>query len=750
MTATDLKKRAIALAEKTKIDSVTPEEVGQLSNDIVEYIENVEINGSSLGIRKTYTSVSAMEADSTAPKDDKGVLLRRGMLVNIYNQEDPDSADNGKVFSFQNPGWAFRGTVDAGYATKEELTELGIIEVKYVQENQPDTGMAKGDLLFRTKDNVFFEYNGSYWVGYTFRGKAFYHGGYIYIVKDSKIYKCVIEDDLSIIFQSIKSNEDKIGNLFTKYKLLDIGYLEGKYINSNGLLADFERAKYTDLIDASNIEALTVKITLKNLCLPIAWYSDNNRESFIADAVVKEISSTEYFSIKPSNAKYYSLSTLGQSLQIEDPKAYSMFIQNAENLISRLEKVESFIYTDNEFSDKINSVELLTNSVKDGGIYVPTDIATHFQRGFINNIIYKSNGEQSDFNLIGLYLDDGGKLVSEGIIDTIELKDEYKSSELGDNVYVIPYDKDVNYIPAVNTFMFTGSGANSPRGFLTTGGTLDSGNKNAEMGFAIEGISKQNSIKQAVENIQNQLAEGGLESPWKGKKIGFLGNSITAYQHYINGLVKLTGCEFVNYGVSGTRIAMINAEDTNTFEQRYISMDDDLDAVVVLGGINDFRVGLDGRNWGELSDGAVPGKYTFYAGLHRLFKGLATKYFGKPVIIMTPMHSYEKNLDTGAFDERGEYKINEDGSITFREYGGKRLKDYVDAIKDVAQFYSLPVIDLYSYSGMCPSLEVQRGTWFSRTDGLHHNAEGGLKVARAMLPYMNNIYQMYYAKEIVE
>lgn len=128
MTATELKKRAIALAEKTKIDSVTPEEVGQLSNDIVEYIENVEINGSSLGIRKTYTSVSAMEADSTAPKDDKGVLLRRGMLVNIYNQEDPDSADNGKVFSFQNPGWAFRGTVDAGYATKEELTELDILK----------------------------------------------------------------------------------------------------------------------------------------------------------------------------------------------------------------------------------------------------------------------------------------------------------------------------------------------------------------------------------------------------------------------------------------------------------------------------------------------------------------------------------------------------------------------------------------------------------------------------------------------
>lgn len=651
--------------------------------------------------------------------------------------------------------WIYNGGVFTDVANwelvpnKEKLSSVGIIEVKYVQENQPSEGMLKGDLLFRTKDNVFFEYNGSYWTGYTFKGKAFYHNGHLYIFKDSKIYKCIIENDLSVIFSSISGIEEKIGYLYTIDKLLDIDYIEGKYINNKGELSDFERAKYSDLIDASNIEALTVDITQKNVCVPIAWYSDNNRESYITDSVIKELSTTEYFSVKPANAKYFSVSTLGPNLPITDPKTYSMSILNAETLKSRLEKVESFVYTDDEFSDKINSVELLTTSVKNGGIYVPTDIAIHFQRGFIKNIIYKSNGEQSDFNLMGLYLDAGGKLVSAGIIDTIKLKEEYKSSELGDNVYVIPYNKDVNYIPAVNTFMFTGSGVSSPRGFLTTGGTLDSGNKNAEMGFAIEGVSKQTSIKQAVENLQNQLSEGGLESPWKNKKIGFLGNSITAYQHYINGFVKLTGCKFVNYGVSGTRIAMLNAQDTNTFEQRYISMDDDLDAVVVLGGINDFRVGLDGRNWGELSDGAAPGKYTFYAGLHRLFKGLATKYFGKPVIIMTPMHSYEKNLDTGIFDERGEYKINEDGSITFREYGGKRLKDYVDAIKDVAQFYSLPVIDLYSYSGMCPSLDVQRGTWFSRTDGLHHTADGGMKVARAMLPYMNNIYQMYYAKEIV-
>ena len=196
MTATELKKRAIALAEKTKIDSVTPEEVGQLSNDIVEYIENVEINGSSLGIRKTYTSVSAMEADSTAPKDDKGVLLRRGMLVNIYNQEYPESADNGKVFSFQNPGWAFRGTVDAGYATKEELTELA----KFTYTNSEKGNYFIKELFFSEK--FITEKN---WENiYLYQVRRNQDGNWMLIFSDDKVgtnsFALQIKEELSFLY----------------------------------------------------------------------------------------------------------------------------------------------------------------------------------------------------------------------------------------------------------------------------------------------------------------------------------------------------------------------------------------------------------------------------------------------------------------------------------------------------------------------------------------------------------------------
>lgn len=122
-TIYDIKKRAQQLSEKTDSETISPQEVGGLFSDLADYANDVDVNGSSLGIRKTYTSVSAMEADKN-PVGDDGKPLKKGQLVNIYNQDDPSSADNNKVFSWQNPGWQIRTTLDAGYATREELTEL--------------------------------------------------------------------------------------------------------------------------------------------------------------------------------------------------------------------------------------------------------------------------------------------------------------------------------------------------------------------------------------------------------------------------------------------------------------------------------------------------------------------------------------------------------------------------------------------------------------------------------------------------
>ncbi|MBQ2460782.1 MAG: hypothetical protein II505_08905, partial [Bacteroidaceae bacterium] len=43
-----------------------------------------------------------------------------------------------------------------------------------------------------------------------------------------------------------------------------------------------------------------------------------------------------------------------------------------------------------------------------------------------------------------------------------------------------------------------------------------------------------------------------VQSHWKGKRIGFLGDSITQNGEYVTAYADLTGCTAMNYGISAT------------------------------------------------------------------------------------------------------------------------------------------------------------------------------------------------------
>lgn len=122
-TSADIKRRARALGKKTNSESIGPVEVGNLIYDGVEYAEEVERNGGTLGIRKVYASVALMEADSQAPMDFWENKLKRGNLAVIYDGT-AEGADNNKVYAFQKPGWKIVTELDAGYATRGEIAEL--------------------------------------------------------------------------------------------------------------------------------------------------------------------------------------------------------------------------------------------------------------------------------------------------------------------------------------------------------------------------------------------------------------------------------------------------------------------------------------------------------------------------------------------------------------------------------------------------------------------------------------------------
>ena len=197
----------------------------------------------------------------------------------------------------------------------------------------------------------------------------------------------------------------------------------------------------------------------------------------------------------------------------------------------------------------------------------------------------------------------------------------------------------------------------------------------------------------------------------EGMTIAFLGDSITegvgascaenVYHSVLCREAKLK--EAINYGISATRfshqIGSLQTEDEisldkKAFVERYEAMRDDVDAVVVFGGTNDF-----GHGTATLGTFADRSDTTFYGACHRLFSGLVKKYLGKPIVIMTPLHRAD------------EVKLASDDAVTF----DRNLRDYVNIIREVAEYYSLPVLDLYASSGIQPAIaEIQetyvRGT----------------------------------------
>jgi len=229
-----------------------------------------------------------------------------------------------------------------------------------------------------------------------------------------------------------------------------------------------------------------------------------------------------------------------------------------------------------------------------------------------------------------------------------------------------------------------------------------------------------------------------ISSKWKGKKVGFLGSSITEDGEYVRAYQELTGCIAYNFGLSDTHMAKINGSTTNAFETRCNNMPNDLDLVIVFGGTNDFGH-TNTADFGQFGDGTNPNTFTFYAGLHRLFNALNTKYRKVPVVIMTPIH-HGVEVDTP------EYAIAGDGTITegTNPKTGKTFLQYVKAIKEVANYYSFVVLDAYSYSGLSPMMEIGSANRYYFKDGLRLSDEGGKRLAKWMYPQLEQVYNMYY------
>lgn len=111
MNIYELIQRAADLRGKYEVNSITPEEVGGLAQDTLTYISMLEQNLQALGIRKTYATESAMNAD-TAPVGDNGMPIRFGQLVLVSESNAIYKYNGNGQWSYVAPLLSASSTVD--------------------------------------------------------------------------------------------------------------------------------------------------------------------------------------------------------------------------------------------------------------------------------------------------------------------------------------------------------------------------------------------------------------------------------------------------------------------------------------------------------------------------------------------------------------------------------------------------------------------------------------------------------------
>ena len=205
-------------------------------------------------------------------------------------------------------------------------------------------------------------------------------------------------------------------------------------------------------------------------------------------------------------------------------------------------------------------------------------------------------------------------------------------------------------------------------------------------------------------------------------KLAFLGDSITEgvgassqENSYVSLVGQNLGCEVINYGISGTRIARQTTSSVNhrrdiDFNMRTILLDKTADKIFVFGGTNDF-----GHGDAVIGEKGDYGHFTFHGAVNMLFSTLIGMYGKENVIILLPLKRC--NIDV---------KIN---PVT-----GKRLVDYVEILKYYVNLYGLKYVDLFN-NGL-PQPPEGESEYF--IDGLHPNDKGHKYLAEKICEFIKN------------
>lgn len=222
--------------------------------------------------------------------------------------------------------------------------------------------------------------------------------------------------------------------------------------------------------------------------------------------------------------------------------------------------------------------------------------------------------------------------------------------------------------------------------------------------------------------------------PWLNKKVTCLGDSITSgsgtddpakAQSYVPELTNLIGTNATNAGVSGSLITSGIPDKPASFAER-VDQIRDQDVVTIMGGTNDFWFSAP---LGKLGNGDTK---TFYGALEYVVTELIKNNPVAKFLLMTPMKINPKGwgVDTPTYEA--------DGTLHKNSAGLTEL-DYIKAIKDIGEKYSIPVLDMFKKSNYNPQLSQYVGADSFSVEGIHPNIHGARRLAQTIAHAINSL-----------
>ncbi len=228
---------------------------------------------------------------------------------------------------------------------------------------------------------------------------------------------------------------------------------------------------------------------------------------------------------------------------------------------------------------------------------------------------------------------------------------------------------------------------------------------------------------------------------WKGRSVVFLGDSITDKSHvgcktnYWGFLAERMGFSAHVYGKNGWQSDGIPKQ----VAWAYADLGEDVDAVFMLIGTNDYNAGVPlGEAYAHSAEvvnrNGQPVELkkrepsfdtaTFCGRLNVALRTIKTTFPEAQVVVMTPLHR--------GFAEFGPRNVQPDER--YANVRGLFIDDYVRCVREAAALWSSPVIDLYAEAGLLPN-EPTYADCFARGgkgDSLHPSTVGHERLARVI------------------